>query len=328
MLQALAQGPVDAEQVGRDEALAVRRVGYHQRLLGWILEILDVAAFHGDAVGYAGALGVGQRRLDGALVQVVAVNLVRKLALCRIVIVNTVQELAVEVFPFLETVSLAEHAGINVARHECRLDQQGPGAAERVHEVGLPVPARQFQQTGRQHLVNRRLDRRRTIAAQVQALAGSVQREGALLIGDVHVELDVGVGDTDIGAFARCLAEIIHDGVFHFIGNELGMPELLGIDYGVHRKGGIQIQIATPVDAADRSIDVVGILCREVLDRLEDSDRSAQTEIRTIHHFLITGKGDHAAPRPDVVRTELVQLLGQDFFQTLKSLGDEFKFFH
>ena len=123
VLEALAQGAVEAEQVGRNEALAVGRICHHERFLLRLLEVLDVALRHLDAIRHAGALGVCQRGLDGAEVQVVTVDLMMELAFGRIIVINTVQQVAVEVFPFLETESLAEHAGINVAGHERSLDQ-------------------------------------------------------------------------------------------------------------------------------------------------------------------------------------------------------------
>ena len=62
------------------------------------------------------------------------------------------------------------------------------------------------------------------------------------------------------------LAEIVHDGVFCLVSHEFGMPEFLGKDHGIYREGGVEVEIAAPVDGLDCLIHFIGITGGEVLD--------------------------------------------------------------
>ena len=110
-----------------------------------------------------------------------------ELAFLRIIVVNLVEQVLVEVCPFLEGVLLAEHTRGHVAGYEGSLDEQCARAAHGVDEVGLAVPAGHENHSGRQHLVERGLNVLLPVAAAVQALAAGVEREGAPVFGNVHV---------------------------------------------------------------------------------------------------------------------------------------------
>ena len=47
-----------------------------------------------------------------------------------------------------------------------------------------------------------------------------------MILGNMDVQTDIGIGHRDIGALARFLAELVHDGIFHLVRNELGVSEL------------------------------------------------------------------------------------------------------
>ena len=156
----------------------------------------------------------------------------------------------------------------------------------------------------------------------MQAFAGRVERQRALRIGNMDIQTDVGIGDTDIGAFAVLLAEIVHDGVFHFIGHELRMTELLGIDYRVDRKSRFQIEKIVPFHAAHGVVDIVGISCLKSFDGFQNSDGGAQAEVGAVHHCLVARKRHHAPSDFDVVGTELGQFLRQNLFKALEGFGN------
>ena len=327
MLQALAQGAIHGVEVGRRQALAIGRVGNHDGRRGGLGELAYVLLLQNDTIGHAGAFGVSRGSLDGRQVQVVAIYLVVEGALLRVVVVDAVEQIAVEVLPPLKAEALAKHARIDVSGHESGLDEDGARAAEGVDEVFLEVPPRELHESGRQHLVDGRLDGGHAVAAQVEAVARGVERERAAGFGHVYVETDVGVGDADVGALALRLAEIVDDGVLHLIGHELGVAELLRVDHGVDGERGFQVEIAAPIDRLHGLIDVVGIFRLEVLDGFQDAHGRAQTEVGPVHHLAVAAERHHAAANLYIVGTQLRQLLRQDFFQALKGLGDEFKFF-
>ena len=171
MLQALAYHLVSIEQVGSRDAFAVGRISHHQRRLGRLLEILEVLQLHGDVLHHTGGAHV-QRSLSNSLrVDVVAVDVVLELALLRVVVVDLVKEVLIEVGPFLKGKLLAEQARAHVAGNEGGLDEQRAATAHGVDEVAFAAPARHQDHTCCQHLVQRGLGGLLTIAATMQRLA-------------------------------------------------------------------------------------------------------------------------------------------------------------
>ena len=243
MFEHAAEGAVQAEQVGRRDALAVGRVRHHERFLGGLDEISNVALLHANDIAHASTLGIVAGYLNGAQVKVVAINMVGKFALLAVIVVNAFEEFGIKVFPFFKTEVLAEHARIDIARYECGLDEDSARTAEGVNEIGVALPTREFDKARSQHLVDRCFALSRAIATQVKAFARRVKGEGALVFGNVDIELDIGLADADIGALARCFAEIINDGVLHLVGYEFRVAELGGINHGVNGEGRVEVEI-------------------------------------------------------------------------------------
>ena len=313
VFQAFSERVIDVQDVGRRQAFAIRRVGDDDGRVFWFDELADVALLNADDVGHAGAFRVVACRFNGVHVQVVAQDAVCKLPFCRVIVVDGVEKVAVEVFPFLETETLAEYAWIDVTCHECRLDQNRSRTAEGVNEIAVGLPSRELDEASRQHLVDGRVDRGHAVASQVQTLARRVERERAFVFSDVHVELDVGVGDADVGALARFLAEIVDDGILHLVGHKLRVAEFLRINHRVDRERRVDVQIIAPVDGSHGVVDVVGIFGREMFDGFEDTHGSAQAEVSAVHHFLVTAERHHAAADLHIVGAEFRQFLCQHF---------------
>ena len=106
------------------------------------------------------------------------------------------------------------------------------------------------------------------------------------------------------------------------------MPEFLRVDNGIDRKGGVEVQVLAPVNAADGCVDIIGVGSLEVLDGLEYAHGGAKAEIGAVHHFLVAAEGYHAASYLDIVGTEFRQFLCKNFLQSLEGLGNEFELFH
>ncbi len=139
----------------------------------------------------------------------------------------------------------------------------------------------------------------------MQALAGTVQCQCAVILGNVDVQLYVGVYDTYVWTVAGLLAELVNDSVLHLVGNELGVLELVAENHAVHGKGGVVAQILCPVYLFYGVIYLVGGLCLEVADGLEDTYGSAQLEVGAVHSLPITRKGHHAASYLNVVGSQV-----------------------
>ncbi len=104
------------------------------------------------------------------------------------------------------------------------------------------------------------------VSAAVKRLAAGVEAEGPVLVGDVYVQSDVGVGDGDVGAVSCALSELVHNGVFHLVCHKLGVPELFGEDNGVDGEGFAVVKVFAPVHLEHFVIHVIGTACLEVND--------------------------------------------------------------
>ena len=282
MLQPFANHLIRAQQVGCGDTLAIGRIGHHDALLLRLGEVLEVALRHGDVAGQSGSLDVQKCRIDRLDVDIVAINVVVELALLGVVIIDFVEQFGVEVGPFLESILLAEQARCHVVSDECRLDKQRAGAAHGVDEVTLALPAGHKDDAGCQHLVDGRFDGLLPVAAPVQGLAAGVKAQRTLVVGNMDVQPDVGVGDTDVRPLSRLLAELVNNGILHLVGHELRMPELVREDDRVDGKGLVDRQIAGPVNILHTLVDVVGRQRLEVLDGFEDADGGVQLEVGTV----------------------------------------------
>ena len=72
----------------------------------------------------------------------------------------------------------------------------------------------------------------------MQAFSARVEREGAFVLCDVDVELQVGIGDADVRTLSRTLPHLIDNSVFHLVGHKLRVPELLAEDHTIHGERG------------------------------------------------------------------------------------------
>ena len=120
--------------------------------------------------------------------------MMRELALLRVVVVDLVEEVLVEVGPFLKGKLLAEDTRRDVAGDEGSLDEDSTGTAHRVDEVAVALPSRHQDHAGSQHLIKRSLYALLAIASAVQALTAGVERDSGIVVGNVYVETDIGIG--------------------------------------------------------------------------------------------------------------------------------------
>ena len=70
----------------------------------------------------------------------------------------------------------------------------------------------------------------------MERLAARVKRQSAGIFGNVDVQQHIGLVDAHVGALARLLAEVIHDGVLHAVGYELAVAELFAEHDSIHGK--------------------------------------------------------------------------------------------
>ena len=130
----------------------------------------------------------------------------------------------------------------------------------------------------------------------------------------MHVEADVGIGNADVGAFARIFHEIVDNRIFNLVGNKLRIAEFGAINGGVYSKRSVKIENFVPLNSLHCFVNSFRILGAEVENGLQHSDCRAEAEVGTVHHFLVTRERDHAAADLHVVGTEFDEFLCQNFF--------------
>ena len=231
-------------------------------------EILEVGLCHGDVLAQSGSLHVHVGGVHSLHVDVVAIDMMIELSLLRVVIVYLVEEFLVEVGPFLECKLLAEESGGHVAGNKSCLDEQCARTAHRVDKVGVALPSGHENHSGSKNLVEWCLHAFLAIASAMQALATGVERKGALVLSHMDVETYVGIGNTDIGALSRLLAELIYDGVLHLVGNKLRVAEFVGEHHGIHCECLVVVEIFRPIHLLYLLIHIICRLGLEVSDGL------------------------------------------------------------
>ena len=132
----------------------------------------EVPALDADHVLQAGGAYVAAGCLHGLGVDVGADDGVGGVALLAVVVVEALEELAVEVGPLLESVAGAEDARVDVRGYECGFDEEGAGAAHGVEERGVSAPAGLEDDAGGEDLVEGCLCGLDAVAALAERLAG------------------------------------------------------------------------------------------------------------------------------------------------------------
>src|SRR5574344_1145929 len=231
-----------------------------------------------------------RRNLHHLPVDVIAINLVLKLTLLTIIIVDTIEEICIKVLPLLKRIFLAEHTRIDILGNQGSLDKDSARTTERINQVAFAIPARQENQASRQHLIDRSRHSGSLVAALVEAFARRVERNRHHILCYVHIEAEVRVADTHIGAVTRLFAPIVRYSVFHTVCHKLRVAEVIAEDNRVHKNRVLHVHILRPVYLLHYLIHLIGISCLKLLDGLEHLDGCASAEVCLIEHLLVASE--------------------------------------
>ena len=125
LLEALTDHLVGVQEVRGRDALAVWRVHHDDALLGRLGEVLEVLLGDGDILAQSGSTHVEISCIDSLHVNIVTIDMVLELALLRVVVIDHVEEILVEIVPLLEGKLLAEYTWRDVAGDEGSFDGDG-----------------------------------------------------------------------------------------------------------------------------------------------------------------------------------------------------------
>jgi len=125
LLEALTYHLVGVQEVRGRDALAVWRVHHDDALLCWLGEVLEVLLGDGDVLAKTGSTNVEISCVYSLHVNIVTIDMVLKLALLRVIVIDHVEEILVEIVPLLEGKLLAEYTWRDVAGDEGSFDGDG-----------------------------------------------------------------------------------------------------------------------------------------------------------------------------------------------------------
>ena len=142
----------------------------------------------------------------------------------------------------------------------------------------------------------------------------------------MDVERQVRVVQPHVGTVARLLAEVVGNSILHLVSHKLRVAELIAEHHRIHSKSLLIRQILLPLDGLYGIIHLFSRLGLEVLDRLQNAQCRAQTEVSAIHHLFVAGERNHSSANLYIVCSQCGKLFCQHLLQSLEGLGDEFKF--
>ena len=167
VFQSFSYHSVCSEQVGRGDAFPVWRVGHHDALLLRLLEVLEVGTFYGDAVGESCSFDVKPCGVYSFHVYVVSIDMEFVIPFLRVVVVDGVEEVAVEVRPFFECELFSEQSWSHVFCYQCSLYGYCARTAHGVDEVGVAFPSCQEYDSCSEHFVEWSLHAFLSVSASV-----------------------------------------------------------------------------------------------------------------------------------------------------------------
>ncbi len=147
----------------------------------------------------------------------------------------------------------------------------------------------------------------------------------------MHVDHHVGVLQTHPGALplAEAVAEPVGNGVLDAVSDEARVGELVAVSHRVDGESALGGHQRTPVELLGALVELIGVLCGEFMNGLEDTQSCTAAHVGAVEHLEVPLERHHSAPRLHILGTEAAQLLGQHIFQSLEGLGHHFKiFFH
>ena len=124
MLQPLTNHLVGSKKIGRRDTLSIGRIGNDDTLLLRLCEVLEVLLLDGDVAGETSCLHIQQCRIHGLDVNIIAIDMMLELPLLTLIIIDIVEELGIEVGPFLKSIFVTEQTWCHILGNQGGLDQQ------------------------------------------------------------------------------------------------------------------------------------------------------------------------------------------------------------
>ena len=110
-----------------------------------------------------------------------------------LVVIDVIEEICVEVGPFLESILLSEKSWSHVFGNQSSLYEQRTTATHRIDKVGISLPSREQDHTSSQYLVEWGFHTFLTVASAMQRLTAGVKAQRTMILCDMHIQSDIGI---------------------------------------------------------------------------------------------------------------------------------------
>ena len=142
-----------------------------------------------------------------------------------------------------------------------------------------------------------------------------------MVVGDVEVELVLGVFGVYGGASAEHLAEAVGYGVFRLEGGIVGMGEYLARAGRVYHKGTVHVEDLLPRQAVNLVVELVGAVGFEFGEGFQYRQGGTAAVVGTVEQAHVACEGYRSCEQLYVFGSHFLQLLGEDLFEAHHRLG-------
>ena len=161
------------------------------------------------------------------------------------------------------------------------------------------------------------------IAAAVQRIAGRIEAEDDLVFRHAQVQADVGGAGIDAGPLAGAGPKLVHDGILGELSHEERMLKCGAVHHGRYGEGLVRTDEILPIDAADFAVQRLFIGSIKSGERTQQAHGKPAPESHFVEQALVTNELDGPRANMGDIGSEVVQLVGEQFFQTKLGGGGE-----
>ena len=141
MFQTFTDHLIKSKQIISGNTFTVWRVSDDNRLLLRLFKLLERLQLQHDIFRYTGSFYIMSRNLISFRIVIVSVNLMSKFALLTVIIVNLIEHIRIEIYPFLKSKSFTEYSRSDILSNQCRFNRDSTRTTHRVDQITFSAPS-------------------------------------------------------------------------------------------------------------------------------------------------------------------------------------------
>ena len=141
MFQTFTDHLIKSKQIISGNTFTVWRISDDNRLFLWLFKLLERLQLQHDVFRYTGSFYIMSRNLISFRIVVVSVNLMSKFALLTVIIVNLIEHIRIEIYPFLKSKPFTEYSRSDILSNQCRFNRDSTRTTHRVDQITFSAPS-------------------------------------------------------------------------------------------------------------------------------------------------------------------------------------------